>query len=108
LKSIINQGGHMNKKGHLILGVAYLHLTGAASTALTANAVALALATVCMWHIPAWEKAKANHTEAAYQSQEMFPQQLFDKLPGGTPGRTVGQFVSGNGGNLAGGFQNGG
>jgi hypothetical protein len=46
-----------------------------------------AIALACIWHIPAWEKAKANHTEATYQAQEMWPQQLFDKLPGGTPGR---------------------
>jgi hypothetical protein len=44
----------------------------------------------CIWHMPAWELAKANHTERAYQQQEMWPQQLFDKLPGGTPGRLNG------------------
>ena len=34
-------------------------------------------------HVPAWTKAKANHTEAAYQAQQMWPQQFFAKLPGG-------------------------
>jgi hypothetical protein len=33
-----------------------------------------------IWHIPAWEQAKANHTEAAYQAQQMWPQQFFAKL----------------------------
>jgi hypothetical protein len=40
-----------------------------------------------IWHIPAWDVAKDAGTEAAYQKQEMWPQQLFDKLPGGKPGR---------------------
>jgi len=59
-----------------------------------------------IWHIPAWSQAKANHTEAAYQAQEMFPQQLFDKLPGGTPGRSVTGAAKGNGGNFEGGMSN--
>lgn len=50
----------------------------------------------CIWHIPAWNEAKVSDgnaigsggaSERAYQRQEMWPQQLFDKLPGGTPGR---------------------
>ena len=36
-----------------------------------------------VWHIPAWGKAKANGTEAQYQAQQMWPQQLFAKLPHG-------------------------
>lgn len=36
-----------------------------------------------VWHIPAWSKAKAEHKEAEYQSQKMWPQQEFAKLPGG-------------------------
>lgn len=33
-----------------------------------------------LWHIPAWEEAKANHKEAQYQSSQMWPQQEFAKL----------------------------
>lgn len=35
------------------------------------------------WHIPAWSKAKADHKEAQYQSQKMWPQQDIAKWPGG-------------------------
>jgi len=33
-----------------------------------------------LWHIPAWTKAKQNHTEAQYQAQKMFPQEQITKL----------------------------
>lgn len=33
----------------------------------------------CIWHIPAWTKAKHDHTEAAYQAKQMWPQQVFAK-----------------------------
>lgn len=41
------------------------------------------LTAAAVWHIPAWEKAKKNGTEVAYQAQQMWPQQWFAKLPGG-------------------------
>lgn len=74
-----------NKKGHVILGVAFMHMNMAAATALSFKAAGLALVAACIWHIPAWEKAKAAGPEArkAYQAQKMWPQQLFAKLPGG-------------------------
>lgn len=43
-----------------------------------------------IWHIPAWEKAKKDGTTDTYQKTEQWPQQLTDKLPGGNPGRTIG------------------
>lgn len=60
-----------NKKGEVLVAVAVIQI---------AMAGALGAA---FWHVPAWSKAKANHTEAAYQSQKMWPQQWFAKLPGG-------------------------
>lgn len=62
------------------------------------------LALACIWHIPAWEKAKATGGDAPaiYQAQEMWPQQLFDKLPG-VHTRTGITFAQGNGGNFIGG-----
>lgn len=72
-----------NKKGNAILGLAYLHLGGTV-VAVTAFKVAfIAIAAAAIWHIPAWERAKDTHTEAAYQAQQMWPQQWFSKLPGG-------------------------
>lgn len=41
------------------------------------------VALAAVYHIPSWEQAKKNHTEAAYQAQQMWPQQWFAKLPGG-------------------------
>lgn len=97
----------MNKKGHVILGLTYCHFGSAVLTMTIAKCIGIALVSACVWHIPAWEEAKKNHTEAAFQSQEMFPQELFDKLPGGTPGRLVGDSVSGNAGNFNGGISKG-
>lgn len=94
-----------NKKGHVILGLAYTHFGATALTFTVAKGIGMLLVAACVWHIPAWEKAKANHTEAEYQSKEMFPQQLFDKLPGGVSGRKLGTLKSGNGGNFYGGNQ---
>jgi len=79
-----------NKKGHVLLGVAYTHLGGTVLTLTIVKAIGMALVAACVWHIPAWEQAKANGTEAAYQAQQMWPQQLFAKLPGGNaPTKTV-------------------
>ena len=48
---------------------------GGSSAALLPAEIAFSIiAAACIWHIPAWEQAKANHTEAAYQSQKMWPQ----------------------------------
>lgn len=66
-------------------GIAFFSLLTITGCFHIAFATVLAMA---LWHIPAWEDAK---DKAAYQAQEMWPQQLFDKLPGGTPGRKVGQ-----------------
>ncbi len=63
----------------------------------------LATALACIWHVPAWSKAKANHTEAQYQSQVMWPQVPLSMLPGGdAPAHTV-LVLQGNGGNFPGG-----
>lgn len=91
-----------NNKGHVLLGLVYAHL-GSTVIAITAFKMAFAaIALAAMWHIPAWEAAKDSHTEAKYQATEQFPQQLFDKLPGGTPGRTLTTPAAGNGGNVGG------
>lgn len=93
-----------NKKGHVILGLSYVHL-GSSVLTITAFKIAfMAIVAACVWHIPAWERAKATHTEAEYQAQKMFPQQLFDKLPG-VHNKTVVIEKSGNEGNLPNGIQ---
>ena len=72
-----------NQKG--ILGITALAATPgfAASFVLGFKIAAGVIALACIWHIPAWDVAKANGTEKAYQAQQMFPQELFAKLPGG-------------------------
>lgn len=60
-----------NSKGIVYAAVAAIQIA-------MAGAVGAAI-----WHVPAWSQAKATHTEAAYQSQKMWPQELFAKLPGG-------------------------
>jgi hypothetical protein len=91
-----------NKRG--VLGITSLFATkGFAMNFVLANKIAWgAIVLSCIWHIPAWDKAKDIHTEAAFQAQEMWPQQLFDKLPGG--GRTMSPISGsdGNGGNFKG------
>lgn len=59
------------------------------------------LIAACTWHIPAWTRAKAQggDAEAIYQAQEMWPQQVFDKLPGSHTRTWIG-FKLGNGGNF--------
>lgn len=64
-----------------------------------------ALGLAVLWHIPAWSEAKKNHTEAQYQSRQMWPQQEFSKLPGGDYHPYIAP-VSGNGGNFVGGNSN--
>ena len=105
-----NKGERMkinNKKGHWCCLPAVVSHAWPLTQSIAVGIGGVLIA-ACAWHAPAWTAAKANHTEVAYQSQEMFPQQLFDKLPGGTPGRTIGAVATGNGGNLAGGVQTGG
>lgn len=74
--------------------------------------IGLGLFGACLWHIPAWQDAKATGTTQAYQSQKMWPQQWFAKLPGGDnyKGNVVVSFpappVVGNGGNFIGGNSN--
>ena len=60
-----------NKKGFLVLGLAALPFTFAV--------MAMSIGAACIWHIPAWTKAKKEHKEAQYQSQKMFPQGKFGK-----------------------------
>lgn len=72
-----------NKKGFLVLGVQLVNVS-AGVLAFSLVKVSLCAALVAAaWHIPAWEKAKLNHTEESYQASKMWPQQLFAKLPGG-------------------------
>jgi len=62
-----------------------------------------ALIVACAWHIPAWEKAKDNHTEATYQMQQMWPQPFFgtqNKMPSNVMGNG-GNFTGGNSGPIA-------
>ena len=66
----------MNKKGYVVIPAV---LTFQIGFALVTGA--------CLWHIPERTSAKANGTVQAMQQKEMWPQQLFDKLPGGTVGR---------------------
>ena len=76
------------------------------------HTIGFGLALACLWHIPAWQDAKATGTTAQYQSQKMWPQQLFAKLPGGDnyKNNSVVTFpappVVGNGGNFPGGNSN--
>ena len=58
------------------------------------------IAAACIWHIPAWEQAKANHTEAAYQAQQMWPQGLFARLPHGNYAYVDPKNVTPSGGHL--------
>lgn len=62
-------------------------------------------AVACVWHIPAWEKAKSEGSDARaiYQAQKMWPQQVFDKLPGNHTVTAI-TYVKGNGGNFSGGI----
>lgn len=93
-----------NKKGHVILGVAYMKMNFAAATVLSFKAVGLLLVAACAWHMPAWTKAKlqGGDAPAIYQAQEMWPQQLFDQLPGAHRATAI-AFKAGNGGNFPGG-----
>ncbi len=38
----------------------------------------LAIGVACIWHIPAWTKAKTEHKEAQYQASVQWPQQVFN------------------------------
>lgn len=90
----------MNKKGNVIIGLALSHVSSAVLTATIFKMAFIALAVTVAWHIPAWEKAKDNHTEDIYQSQQMWPQQIFYKIP-----NTEITYKSGNGGNFSNGIQ---
>jgi len=101
----------MNKKGNCFLPVALITVGGAAGVP-TATLVMGWLLTAAIslptgWHIYAWGEAKKNHNEVNYQAQEMWPQQLFDKLPGGGAHSLNYKYAiggsSGNNGNLKGG-----
>ena len=91
-----------NNKGFTVLGVVLAK--GAVSSVVTVTAFKaafLAIALAAIWHIPAWEQAKDNHTEAIYQAQQMWPQQLFSGP------RTEITYKNGNGGNFIGGVDKG-
>ena len=96
-----------NEKGHMILGLAYVHLAGTVLTVTAFKMAFLGILAAAIWHMPAWDEAKDNHTEAVYQNQQMFPQQLFSMLPGGSI-KLNHEALNGNGGNLTGGIQVGG
>lgn len=84
-----------NNKGHVFLGLMYAH-AGCAVVTVTAFKLAfMAIALAAIWHIPAWEKAKANHTEAIYQAQPMWPV---------TMPNTAISYKTGNSGNFTGGI----
>lgn len=68
-----------------------------AATAVMGWILTAAIVLPAAWHAPAWNQAKINHTEAAFQTQQMWPQQFF-----GTKNKTPNN-VMGNGGNFAGG-----
>lgn len=73
-----------NNKGHAFLGLVSAKMGASAGLGMLGFKLAfMGIAAACIWHIPAWEKAKANHTEKEYQAQKMWPQQWFAKLPGG-------------------------
>ena len=86
-----------NEKG--IVPVIYIAnaVTGGAGCALAFKIAFGLIALAAIWHIPAWEQAKDNHTEAIYQAQQMWPQQLFSGP------RTEITYKNGNGGNFVGG-----
>ena len=54
------------------------------------------------WHVPAWTKAKSNHTEAIQQTKQMWPQRFFG-TKNATPktGGNGGNFSQGNSGPIA-------
>ena len=64
---------------HALSGTSIVAVNGDIGPILTLSVFG-ACALAAIWHIPAWEKAKANGTEAEYQAQQMWPQQLFAKL----------------------------
>ena len=77
-----------NKKGFTpVIVLSFWALTGA---------VALA----CIWHIPAWTKAKENHTEAIYQSTIMIPAHSKPVILSVSNGNG-GNFTGGNSGPIA-------
>ena len=90
----------MNKKG--IACVAAVAATSIIPAVVVFQVLFGIIGAAAVWHIPAWEQAKKNHTEIQYQAQQMWPQQVFAKLPGGTP-HTIEVVSGGNGGNLTGG-----
>lgn len=85
-----------NEKGSLFLGIGLVHVGAATLVSSIFKLGFIALLAACVWHIPAWSKAKHNHTEAQYQSQRMFP------APN-PPVMVVHPTLSGNGGNFLGG-----
>lgn len=64
----------------------------------------LAIGLAAVWHIPAWTKAKHDHTEAAYQAQPMWPQTQIAQFANGKPSVVQPVMVAGNGGNFEGGM----
>lgn len=103
---INNEKGHIHHVFmHIILG------SSAASSAIPGifGAILIAAITIpALWHINEWSHVKANHNELKYQTMEMWPQQVFDKFPGGgshtvmiTSGGNSGNFSGGNSGPIA-------
>lgn len=102
-----------NKKGFIHHWMMHHMIVGSIITksAIVPGAIAFkigfaAIACACIWHIPAWSaaKAKGGDAPAIYQAQEMWPQQVFDKLPGAHRATEI-TFQKGNGGNFINGIQ---
>ncbi len=68
-----------------------------ASLAGTIHVIGLLTVIACVWHIPAWSKAKAEGKTAEYQAQKMWPQQEFAKLPGGNSNPNTVALANGSG-----------
>lgn len=92
----------MNNKGHIYLLGLIATPSWLATSVIVVSAFKIAflsIALAAIWHIPAWEQAKDTHTESIYQAQQMWPQQLFNKIP-----NTGITYLNGNGGNFVGGI----
>lgn len=85
----------------LVLAIVPVSAAGVTATVISFKLLFASVAVAAIWHIPAWDEAKKNHTEAIYQAQQMWPQQVFNQIPS-----TEISYKYGNGGNFAKGMQN--
>lgn len=84
-----------NEKGSASILVLVASHGFAVSSVIAFKIAFAAVALAAIWHIPAWEEAKKNHTEEIYQAQQMWPQQFFNKIS-----NTEIAYKYGNGGNF--------